>query len=315
VRTRVAFLVILLVTLSGCGSDHVAPASLAIATEPPQTLAPRPVPSRTTSPRPSPSPSRKPSPSPKPSPAAKEIRCRGSDATPGKPDGRAIVETSSIWAGYVLYRPKTGVSCVEGSWVEPKVTCSSSGRQAISIWVGIDGVNSSGADVNASRTLVQIGTAADCRDGRLTHRAWHEVLPAQPSSVDIDALSIRPGDRIRAMVDYRSGVFTMRIEDRTTGRSFAMTQAVPDAPRQTAEWVVEAPSIECFSTCRALALARFSKVTFSAAYASVGSQRAGISDDKWFHSSIDMVRGGIIRSSVSALRSGGTSFSATWRHH
>ncbi len=208
---RLAALVILALALAACGSDRAVtpPPSVALTTIAPATIVPAPPTARPTAERLPPRPSLstpRPSASQRTTPTATahlvspEAHCRGSDRTPGAPAAATLSESSSIWAGYIAYRRQTGVSCVEGSWVQPKVTCSKTGRQAVSIWVGIDGVHSGGARVDASRSLVQIGTAAECLNGVLTHHAWHEVLPMEGSEVDIPALAIRPGDTIAALI-------------------------------------------------------------------------------------------------------------------
>lgn len=290
-------LAILVLLVSACSAD----------------LTPGPSVPATPSPtvRPSASPATSPSASPSATPPPEH--CPGTDRTPGEPPGPSIDERSENWAGYVVYDAKVAITCVEGSWIQPAVTCPSTGVQDVAIWVGIDGVKS-GAGVSAGTDLVQIGTQAGCNDGRASAFAWYEVIPQDPLSVGIPGVAVAPGDRIRAMVSFARGIFTLLLIDETSGGSFSVARALAHARRQTAEWIVEAPMIGCPAHCVIAALPRFGRVTFSAAFASTATQRGAIDDDAWTHGTTELVRGGIVRATVSKLGAGGTSFSVVWKH-
>ena len=276
-------------------------------------LTPSPTIPATPSPTVRPSASPPPSPSPTPSATPVSEHCPGTDRTPGKAAGPSLNDRSENWAGYVVYDPDVAITCVEGSWVQPAVTCPSTGEQDVAIWVGIDGVTNATAGV-AAPDLVQIGTQAGCRDGRSSAFGWYEVIPEDPVSVGIPGVMIAAGDRIRAMVSFARDVFTLLLVVETSGDSFSIAKSLARARRQTAEWIVEAPTIGCPAHCVIAALPRFGKVTFSAAFASTATQRGAIDDDAWTHGSTELVRGGIVRAAVSRLAAGGTSFSVVWKH-
>jgi Peptidase A4 family len=262
-------------------------------------------------PIPSPSPTLSPSPSPTPEPT----HCPGSDKTPNRVARVPLKETSPTWAGYVIYKTRTSVTCVEGSWLQPKVTCPSTGELAVAIWVGMDGLDSPTVGVDSSRTLEQVGTEAECSGGALRMFAWHEVLPAEQSAQLVETMTVSQGDRLWAMVEYTGdATFTLRIRDITRDESFAIDEIVEGAPRLTAEWIVEAPSTGCATECTISALPKFTTVTFTGAFLSTGSQRASISDDNWRNGAIEMIRSQIVRVSVSSLTAKGTTFGVTWRH-
>jgi hypothetical protein len=260
------------------------------------------------------SPSASPALSPSPSATPLPEHCPGTDHTPGKPPGPSIDERSENWAGYVAYDTKVAITCVEGAWVQPAVTCPSTGVQDVAIWVGIDGVKSAAAGVAAGTDLVQIGTQAGCNDGRASSFAWYQVIPQDPLSIEIANLTIAPGDHIRAMVSFTRDVFTLLLLDETSGDSFSTAKTLARARRQTAEWIVEAPMIGCPAKCVIAALPRFGKVTFSSAFVSTAVQRGAIDDDAWAHGTTELVRGGIVRAAVSRLGAQGTSFSVVWKH-
>jgi peptidase A4-like protein len=226
----------------------------------------------------------------------------------------AVVATSTNWSGYVAAVKKPGVTCVEGSWVEPTITCPKTGTRAVAIWVGIDGFSSRTLGVPATNALVQIGTQADCEDGVARHIAWREVLPAEQHEVDLSAV-IHPGDHISAQVLYvGGGQFTMSVFDRETGVALSITKPAPGAPRRSADWIVEAPAVNCPSVCTPSLLPGFGTIGISGAVATIAGQRAPINDDAWANVRLRIVRSGVVRTKTSALTGGGTTFSVTWVH-
>jgi len=142
---------------------------------------------------------------------------------------------STNWAGYAINAPAGTVTQAKGSWIQPSVTCPSSGAYLAAFWAGIDGF------IN-SPTVEQTGTIAQCVNGVATYYAWYEFYPA--GSVEISSIVIKPGDVISATVKYSSttGKFTTTIKDVTTGKSYTKSASVLGALRSSAEWIEEAPS-------------------------------------------------------------------------
>lgn len=310
VPARIAVPLVLVLTLAGCIFASPLPepsASDVISTAP--VVSPSASPSLSPSASPSLSPTLAPPPvATAPSP------CPGVNLNPGNGPGRQLVGTSGNWAGYVSAVKQRTVTCVEGSWIQPTVTCPKIGRQAVAIWIGIDGFSASPLSIPATDVLVQLGTQATCTDGALEYDAWHEVLPTENSEVHVPG-SIQPGDDISAKISYASGMFTMSLFDQETAFGFSVTQEVPEgAPRKTAEWIVEAPATECPSTCAPLPLAKFSAVRFTNAHVTIGGQRSGVNDFSWSNVKLTMARSRVTRATVSTLSSGGTAFKVTWVH-
>jgi hypothetical protein len=220
---------------------------------------------------------------------------------------------STNWSGYVSAVRTSSVTCVEASWIEPKITCPASGDQAVAIWIGIDGFSSRLIGVPATASLVQIGTQASCHDGFDFHDAWHEILPAQQREVEILA-DVQAGDHISARILYAGGRLAMSLSDAETDLAFTLTASAPGAPRRTAEWIVEAPAVDCPGACAPIALPRFATVQFTNAHATIGGSRAGIDDDRWTHVNLTMERRSILRTRPSAVTAGGTSFRVTFVH-
>ena len=159
-----------------------------------------------------------------------------------------------------LNSPQNGaVSAVSGTWKVPTVT--GSGTTYSSVWVGIDGYGSS--------TVEQLGTEQDVVNGKAEYSVWYEMYPAW--SIDINSMSIAPGDAISASVTYfatgtHAGQFQLSITDTSqSSDSFTTYQTASQAQRSSAEWIVEAPS----NGTSTLPLANFGSVTFSNATATI----------------------------------------------
>jgi len=161
--------------------------------------------------------------------------------------------TSSNWSGYAamssISSPADGfVDSVTGNWVIPTLTPNSSQTTYAATWVGIDGFSDA--------TVEQIGTEQDCVNGVQENYAWIELYPGPSRMV---SLTVNTGDSFTASVVYEGGSsFTLSITDLTTGQSYSRTRSA-NAQRQSAEWVVEAPS----STEGVLPLANFGTVNFT----------------------------------------------------
>ncbi len=211
--------------------------------------------------------------------------------------------TSLNWSGYAvetnLASPQAGaVTDVKGQWTVPAVTGSSDAYS--SMWVGIDGYNSG--------TVEQIGTEEDISSGSPVYYAWFEMYPK--FGYEILSVPINAGDKISAEVNYAgSNNFVLSITDLTTGQSFSTTQKSATAQRQSAEWVMEAPS----SNSNVLPLADYGTAFFSGSSAMINGHTGGIIDPAWQHDDMTMVsQSNIVESTPSAPSPDGSSFEVMW---
>ncbi len=134
------------------------------------------------------------------------------------------------WSGYAL----TGSTyhSITGSWTVPAVS-TQHGKAYSSTWIGIDGFN--------NQSLIQTGTEQDAAKSGNSYYAWWEILPAAETT--IPNMTIHPGDQMFASIqDNGNGTWTIGLADVTTGQSFTTTQAYT-GPAQSAEWIMEAPTV------------------------------------------------------------------------
>jgi hypothetical protein len=182
--------------------------------------------------------------------------------------------TSANWSGYVAQtKSGNGFSSVSGSWVQPRVSCSSGGGHS-SFWVGLGGSGQS------SQSLEQVGTATDCKaGGGADHYAWYELVPAAPVRL---GLTISPGDHLTGKVSVKGTSVTVSLTDSTTGQSATKSLQMNDPDVSSAEWIAEAPSsCDQVGNCRPLPLGDFGTVRFSHATATSDGHTGRVSDSLW----------------------------------
>jgi hypothetical protein len=216
--------------------------------------------------------------------------------TAGAPRIPVTQSTSSNWAGYAVETNLTSpanyaVTDVKGQWTVPAVS-KSGGSTYSSVWVGIDGYSDG--------TVEQIGTEQDWI-GKASYYAWYEMYPNASYRIPY---AVSSGDTMTGEVKYDNGQFVLTLNDLTKNWTFNTTQTVSNALRQSAEWIVEAPSLG-----KVLPLANFGTVTFTGASATLSGTTGTISS--WPNDPITMVDGKAT-ATPSPLSPDGSSFSVTY---
>ena len=216
--------------------------------------------------------------------------------------------TSGNWSGYAaatnLHNPKKdSVTKVTGTWIVPSVTATPQNGYS-SIWVGIDGYTSS--------TVEQLGTEQDWASGRQSNYAWFEMYPNE--SYEIMGFPVDVGDSITATVAYVAlNTFSLSIMNNTKKVFFTIPQSYTKssvAQRSSAEWIIEAPSLNTV-----LPLAHFSTIFFSNCATTISNTNGTVQNRAWQTDAITMAtQTGVTKSAPSALSANGTSFSAVWHH-
>lgn len=213
-------------------------------------------------------------------------------------------ESSLNWAGYGV-SGSGPYTRVEGSWVQPKVTCPVKTLQVSAFWVGIDGL--SGSD----GTIEQIGTDSDCSGGAGDYYAWFEMVPKNVVYLPTSKYPVAAGETMHAEVSASGRSFTLQIEALAGSLvlwHFSTIQTASTLPQESsAEWIAEEPCSG--SKCQ---LANFGSVTFSNAEADGTS----IASYKKFTELTMATKNSVtIKARPSALSSAGTGFKVTWAHN
>ena len=224
----------------------------------------------------------------------------------GAPRIRNKDGTSKNWSGYAvqtnLKSPlPDSVSNVKGTWSVPAVTTDSPATTYSSIWIGIDGYSDS--------TVEQLGTEQDWTSSGPVYYAWVEMYPK--AAYLIHGFPVVAGDEISAEVRYvGNGQFTLSMNNITSGASYSTTLRAKNAKRQSAEWIVEAPSSK-----GVLPLADLGTVSFTNCSATVNGHTGSVSNSAWQKDAITMTTAnGVVKARPSALSPDGSSFSVTWYH-
>jgi hypothetical protein len=220
--------------------------------------------------------------------------------------GGAAAARSTNWSGYVVHSAEPQFNCVEATWTQPSVSCPSKGSRTVAFWVGLGGVGQAG--------LEQIGTQTACTDGRDLIVVWHESLPLERAEV-VEPLDVHAGDRIWAQVRWLGGArYRLAIVDVTHPRRLAIDDTNTGLRRTSAEWIVEAPTAGCPTSCHVLSMPNFGRVRFTEVSVVADGVRLPLNGPGFIHDRETMVtRKGVIRAVVSSTTRDGTSFAVDWK--
>jgi hypothetical protein len=213
--------------------------------------------------------------------------------------------SSTNWAGYAVTSGSGGVTEVKGSWIQPRVTCTSSTAYA-AFWDGIDGYSSS--------TVEQAGTLAECSGGKAQYSAWYEFYP-KPSKV-ITTLTVKPGDAVSVTVSYAASTSDFTVVVKIGKSSFTKVAMVSGAERSSAECITELPSVGSSPTL----LADFGVANFGKEYTSKIGCSATVGGTTGSFGSFSSVVSINLKNSAlkkalcrtGTLSKDGTSFTVTW---
>jgi Peptidase A4 family len=176
--------------------------------------------------------------------------------------------SSLNWSGYSVVsnfdNPQPQFTRVNASWTVPTVNVSINNCFSAE-WIGVGG--------QFDNTLIQTGTRQDSIDGQVTYSAWYELVPGK--LVNINSLSISPGDRITASIslaDADAHTWTIEIHDDTNGQSFSKS-VFHISSGLSAEWIEERPSLDS----NPQTLADFGQVTFTDCGAALNGKDGTIS--------------------------------------
>ncbi|MBD3922974.1 hypothetical protein H8B09_30060 [Paenibacillus sp. PR3] len=139
---------------------------------------------------------------------------------------------SGNWSGYALNKSKRG-SCrdISGYWIVPLVKPSRTNTYS-SAWIGIDGFGNS--------SLIQTGTEHDYVNGKTLYYAWWEILPAPETRI---RFRVSPFDLMYARITkLGSNKWRILLANKTHGWVFKKVTTY-NGPATTAEWIMEAPSL------------------------------------------------------------------------
>ncbi|MEU5538553.1 G1 family glutamic endopeptidase [Streptomyces sp. NPDC020362] len=172
------------------------------------------------------------------------------------------------WAGYVV--PSSPVNAaphaVTAVWTEPAFICQDNPDNHLSVWVGLDGL-----DTSDTESLVQVGVHAACRGGLYPeHRAFWEVIDAGADTREQPVpMVVQAGDRISASVvrstaDPADYILTIDNLSRP-GQRQTLTKRAPDARSESAEIIAERPDVTLGATWPTTVNIPFSYVTVDGA--------------------------------------------------
>ena len=195
---------------------------------------------------------------------------------------------STNWSGYAaqtdLEKPDSNVvSMVCAIWQVPEIDTNSAANSAVAIWVGIDGFSID------SPSIQQVGIIASYNGFRTTYTGFVATHPE--SAFSLDGFPLNPNDLIGAEIEYTSNdnfdFYLMNINEEVYTK---ISMKVPGAKRNSAEWIIEAPTTCTNKGCSVTPLANFGTLPVILCEAKIDSVTGNINDNTWDHTPIIMVQ-------------------------
>jgi len=223
----------------------------------------------------------------------------------------AVVKTTlgqlntTNWAGYAIN--SSGITEINGSWTVPEIQCSVGNTnvvsQGVSVWIGLDGLS------GAAAIPEQVGTNSFCRNGIPVYYAWEEDPTLGPSNTNSAAQAFPGtsyGDHMTGSITYLgNSYFRLSIADAQTDLGRTYVVSIPNAPRASAEWIVE--TFHNINTGNQVTLPKFQPITFTDCSAAVNNVAGSILQNNAEPISITDSNGNTI-AAPQGLNQAGTSF-------
>jgi Peptidase A4 family len=155
-------------------------------------------------------------------------------ASPLAPAVTGITLVSPIASGYAAV-PKPGGSNfihVQTAYQVPKVNCTVTPNGVAQTRAGLDGISDD--------TVERVGISEACKNGAASYTAWYQMFPAMGSPAP--TFHPGPGDHVMASVTADGGVYTLSIQDLTSGMSFTVNKSCPNCRNSSAEVTAGSPS-------------------------------------------------------------------------
>jgi hypothetical protein len=195
-------------------------------------------------------------------------QARATEAATAAAKIKTIANTS--WAGYGiegLEKFNAGHASVGGRWRVPTVArCGLATRNQSALWIGL------GGGVGSGGLIAQVATTQNCVAAVRTYKAQYQMFgyPSWGPAKTIPK-TVVPGDVMAAGVGYvetihngkRRGKYDLILQNVTRNWHFHKKEIGSVAPKawRTANWIVEAPTVE--ATNAIPPLANFGTASFS----------------------------------------------------
>ncbi len=155
------------------------------------------------------------------------------------------------WSGAQIQAPAgQSLAAVSAQWTVPTVTqvpLHGVATSALASWVGLDGA--SGSNDVCQAGVQAVATTSASGQTAVNYYAWDEWYPAAQNTISPSIFKVNPGDTISISVET-SGAgathATFLFNDKTDAQTYQDNLTAPSGVSlagNTAEWVVEAPSV------------------------------------------------------------------------
>lgn len=154
-------------------------------------------------------------------------------ASPAAAGAASIALVSPIASGYAAVPKPAGADFihVQDAYQVPTVNCATTPNGVAQTRTGLDGMSDD--------TVERVGISEACKNGAPSYTAWYQMFPAMAAPVPTFHPS--PGDQVAASVTADGGVYTLSIQDLTSGMSFTVNQSCASCLNSSAEVTTGSP--------------------------------------------------------------------------
>jgi hypothetical protein len=149
---------------------------------------------------------------------------------------RLATTLSSTWASGYYALPKTGGATsfthVQATFTVPAVNCASAPSSTAQMRAGLGGFS--------TRPIERVGISASCKKPgtAATYVSWYQMYPAAA----VNEFIPKPGDTLNYSVTYAKGLYTLSIQDVTSGEAFSVSkQCAKTCPNTSAQVTAGSP--------------------------------------------------------------------------
>ena len=169
---------------------------------------------------------------------------------------------NTVYSGYTTPFAPTYYAA-GANWSVPHANCAASpSSSGASQWVGLGGVS---GPHTPSAPLVQDGVESHCVLGRQINQPFWKIVPADTASNLLSGRTVNAGDQMVASIEYLGGKYYLSLGDYTQKWFWSTHLSTgSDSLPTTADWIVQAGTIDIPRFGQIVALADFGKVTFQA---------------------------------------------------
>jgi hypothetical protein len=139
-----------------------------------------------------------------------------SPVTSRAPERPQTTLNSPIASGYAAVPKKGGATAfshIQDTFTVPAVNCASTPNATAQMRAGLGGIPGGPTE--------RVGISETCKNGEApAYTTWYQMVPAPA----VNEFTPKPGDTLNSSVTFAAGLYTLSMQDLTSGQSFSVSK-------------------------------------------------------------------------------------------